>query len=59
MYPALLGTIRDHEKGERRAFLRYFACMQDISHDSPDAALPAAVADGREPLIVLGAVAGG
>ena len=58
-YPALLGTIRDHATGERRAFLRYFADMQDISHDSPDRALPAAVADGREPLIVLGAVAGG
>jgi len=58
-YPMLLGTIRDHVTQERRAFLRFFACMQDISFDPVDAALPAAVLDGREPLIILGAVAGG
>jgi molybdopterin synthase sulfur carrier subunit len=58
-YPMLLGTVRDHETQQRRAFLRFFACQQDISHDSPDTPLPAAVADGREPLIILGAVAGG
>ena len=58
-YPMLAGTIRDHENGERRAFLRFFACMQDISFEPMDAALPAAVVDGREPLIILGAVAGG
>jgi hypothetical protein len=59
MYPALLGTIRDQVTGERRAFLRFFCCQLDISHDSVDAALPAAVLDGKEPLIILGAVAGG
>jgi molybdopterin synthase sulfur carrier subunit len=58
-YPMLSGTIRDHVTKERRAFLRFFCCQQDISHDSPDAPLPAAVVNGREPLIVLGAVAGG
>jgi hypothetical protein len=58
-YPALLGTIRDQVTLERRAFLRFFACQLDISHDAQDAALPAAVVDGREPLIILGAVAGG
>src|ERR1035441_3915558 len=58
-YPMLSGTIRDHTTRERRAFLRFFACQQDISFDPPDAPLPAAVADGREPLIILGAVAGG
>jgi molybdopterin synthase sulfur carrier subunit len=58
-YPMLLGTIRDHTTLERRAFLRFFACQQDISHEPTDAPLPAAVADGREPLIILGAVAGG
>ena len=58
-YPMLAGTIRDHEKGERRAFLRFFACMQDISFEPMDAPLPAPVVDGREPLIILGAVAGG
>src|SRR6185437_3648237 len=59
MYPAMLGTIRDHGTGERRAYMRLFACQQDISHDSQDAALPAAVVNGKEPLIILGAVAGG
>jgi molybdopterin synthase sulfur carrier subunit len=58
-YPMLRGTVRDHVTQERRAFLRFFACQQDISLDSPDAPLPDAVADGREPLIILGAVAGG
>jgi sulfur-carrier protein len=58
-YPMLCGTIRDHVTLERRAFLRFFACQQDISHDSVDAPLPNAVANGREPLIILGAVAGG
>jgi molybdopterin converting factor small subunit len=58
-YPMLCGTIRDHVTRERRAFLRFFACQQDISQASPDAPLPQAIVDGREPLIVLGAVAGG
>jgi hypothetical protein len=58
-YPALLGTIRDQVTLERRAFLRFFCCQQDISHDSPNAPLPAAVVNGSEPLIILGAVAGG
>ena len=58
-YPMLRGTIRDHATQQRRAFLRFFACQQDLSHDSPDAPLPEAVASGAEPLIVLGAVAGG
>lgn len=58
-YPMLRGTIREHGTLARRAYLRYFACEQDISHDSPDAALPQAVVQGKEPLIVLGAVAGG
>jgi hypothetical protein len=58
-YPMLRGTIRDHGTLERRAFLRFFACQRDISHESPGAVLPEAVADGREPLIILGAVAGG
>ena len=58
-YPMLRGTIRDHATQQRRAFLRFFACQQDISLDSPDAPLPAAVANGTEPLIILGAVAGG
>ncbi len=58
-YPALRGTIRDHVTKERRAFLRFFACEQDLSHDSPDAPLPPAVASGAEPFIVLGAIAGG
>jgi hypothetical protein len=58
-YPMLRGTVRDQVTQERRAFLRFFACQQDISFDSPDAPLPAAVANGTEPLIILGAVAGG
>ncbi|MGZ3710018.1 MAG: MoaD/ThiS family protein [Bdellovibrionota bacterium] len=58
-YPMLRGTIRDHLTQQRRPFLRFFACEQDLSHESPDAALPDAIASGAEPLIVLGAIAGG
>ena len=58
-YPMLRGTIRDHVTQQRRPFLRFFACEQDLSHDSPDAPLPDAIVSGKEPLIVLGAIAGG
>ena len=58
-YPMLRGTIRDQVPRERRAFLRFFACQKDISLDSPDAPLPVAIVKGAEPLIILGAVAGG
>ena len=58
-YPMLRGTIRDHVTKERRPFLRFFACEQDLSHESPDAPLPDAIASGAEPFIVLGAIAGG
>ena len=58
-YPALRGTIRDHATRERRAFLRLFACQEDLSHESPDAALPDAVVRGSEPLLIVGAMAGG
>lgn len=58
-YPMLRGTIRDQVTLERRAFLRFFACEQDFSHESPDIPLPDEVASGREPLVVLGAIAGG
>jgi hypothetical protein len=58
-YPVLRGTIRDHGGGKRRPFLRFFACEQDLSHESPDAPLPEAVARGDEPYIVWGAIAGG
>jgi hypothetical protein len=58
-YPVLRGTIRDHVTQERRPFLRFFACEQDLSHESPDVALPDAVAAGTEPLLVIGAIAGG
>jgi sulfur-carrier protein len=58
-YPMLRGTIRDHVTKERRPFLRFFACEQDLSHESPDAPLPDAIASGTEPFIVLGAIAGG
>ena len=58
-YPMLRGTIRDQITKQRRPFLRFFACEQDLSHESPDAVLPAAVIAGTEPLIVLGAIAGG
>jgi hypothetical protein len=58
-HPTLRGTIRDQTTQDRRAFLRFFACNEDLSHDSPDDPLPEAVIAGREPLIVLGAIAGG
>jgi len=58
-YPMLRGTIRDHVTHERRAFLRFFACEQDLSHDPTDTPLPAAVVSGAEPLLVIGAMAGG
>jgi molybdopterin synthase sulfur carrier subunit len=55
----LRGTIRDHTTRERRAFIRFFACQQDLSHESPDAPLPDDVASGKEPFLVIGAIAGG
>src|ERR1700747_2807257 len=58
-YPMLRGAIREHETLKRRAFLRFFACEEDLSHESPDAPLPEAVASGKEPFIVIGAIAGG
>ena len=58
-YPVLRGTIRDYATRERRPFLRFFACEEDLSHESPTAPLPAAVADGREPFLIVGAIAGG
>jgi hypothetical protein len=58
-YPMLRGTIRDHTTQIRRPFLRFFACEQDLSHESPDAPLPDAVAKGREPFLIVGAIAGG
>jgi molybdopterin synthase sulfur carrier subunit len=58
-YPMLRGTIRDHVTQARRPFVRFFACEQDLSHESPDAPLPDAVAAGDEPLLVVGAMAGG
>jgi hypothetical protein len=58
-YPMLGGTIRDHVTQQRRAFLRFFACERDLSHESPDATLPEKVVQGKEPLLVIGAVAGG
>jgi molybdopterin synthase sulfur carrier subunit len=58
-YPMLRGTIRDHVTQQRRPFLRFFACEEDLSHASPDAPLPDAVASGKEPFIVIGAIAGG
>lgn len=58
-YPMLRGTIRDHATKQRRPFIRFFACGQDMSHESPDAPLPDAVATGAEPLRVVGAMAGG
>jgi len=58
-YPMLKGTIRDHVTQQRRPYLRFFACEQDLSHEPPDAPLPGAVASGTEPLIILGAIAGG
>jgi sulfur-carrier protein len=58
-YPMLRGTIRDHGSTKRRAMIRFFACEQDLSNDSPDVLLPDAVASGAEPLLVVGAIAGG
>ena len=58
-YPVLCGTIRDHDTHKRRAFVRYFACQEDLSHDPPDTPLPEAVASGAEPFLVIGAMAGG
>lgn len=58
-YPALRGTMRDPATSRRRAFVRFFACEQDLSHDLPDDPLPDAVAEGKEPFIVVGAMAGG
>jgi molybdopterin synthase sulfur carrier subunit len=58
-YPMLLGTIRDHATKQRRPFLRFFACEQDWSHEPIDAALPDAVEKGKEPLLIVGAIAGG
>lgn len=58
-FPELRGTIRDHATHRRRPFLRFFACEQDLSHESPTAPVPEAVASGREPFLVIGALAGG
>jgi len=58
-YPVLRGTIRGHDGGARRAFVRFFACEQDLSHEQPDAPLPEAVATGAEPYLIVGAMAGG
>ena len=58
-YPVLRGTIRDHSTGKRRAFVRFFACEEDFSHESPDTPLPEAVASGTEPFLIVGALAGG
>ena len=58
-YPALRGTLRDPGTGQRRPFVRFFACEQDLSHELPDAPLPDAVAAGKEPFLVIGAMAGG
>ena len=58
-YPMLRGTIRQHASGERRPFLRFFACGEDVTHQSPDAPLPQEIASGAEPFYVVGAIAGG
>ena len=58
-YPMLRGTIRDHVTHRRRPYIRFFACGEDLSHEQPDAPLPAAVRDGAEPFLVIGAIAGG
>ncbi len=58
-YPMLRGTIRDHVSQERRPFLRFFACEEDLSHESPDAPMPDAVTSGAEPFLILGAISGG
>ena len=59
LYPMLRGTIRDHVGGERRPLLRFFACGEDVTHDSADAPLPQAIASGAEPFFIIGAIAGG
>jgi molybdopterin converting factor small subunit len=58
-YPTLQGTIRDHKTKKRRPFVRFFACMQDLSHESPETPLPDEVKEGREPFLIIGAIAGG
>jgi len=58
-YPALTGTIRDHVTKERRAFIRFFVCSEDVSHESPDTPVPTEVTSGKEPFYVIGAIAGG
>jgi len=58
-YPMLRGTIRDHVTQQRRPFLRFFACEEDLSHEPPDAPLPDAVSSGKEPFLIIGAIAGG
>ena len=58
-YPMLRGTIRNHDGGQRRAFIRFFACEQDLSHQPPDTSLPEAVTTGAEPYLIVGAMAGG
>jgi sulfur-carrier protein len=58
-YPMLRGTIRDHASGKRRAFVRFFACGEDLSHELPDTPLPEAVANGAQPFMIVGAIAGG
>jgi len=58
-YPMLQGTIRDHVTKQRRALVRFFACMEDLSHDPPDVPLPDAIGEGKEPFMVIGAMAGG
>ena len=58
-YPMLAGTVRDYATQQRRPFVRFFACEEDVSHESPDTALPEAVASGKEPLVIIGAIAGG
>lgn len=58
-YPMLRGTIRDHVTGRRRPFVRFFACAEDLSHESPDSPLPDAVASGTEPFLIVAAIAGG
>jgi sulfur-carrier protein len=58
-YPMLRGTLRDHVTQQRRPFIRFFACQEDLSHESPDALLPPEVASGKEPFLIVGAIAGG
>ena len=58
-YPMLCGTVRDHTHNKRQPYLRFFACQQDLSHESPDAPLPEAIASGQEPFLIVGSVAGG